>query len=34
MTDDPRRVLAEFLRTRRTRITPQEIGPEAREAEP
>jgi transcriptional regulator with XRE-family HTH domain len=26
MTDDPRRVLAEFLRTRRTRITPQEVG--------
>lgn len=26
MTEDPRRELAEFLRTRRTRITPQEVG--------
>jgi transcriptional regulator with XRE-family HTH domain len=26
MTDDPRRELAEFLRTRRTRITPQDVG--------
>ena len=26
MTDDPRRALAEFLRTRRTRIRPQDVG--------
>jgi transcriptional regulator with XRE-family HTH domain len=26
MTDDPRDALAEFLRTRRTRVTPQEVG--------
>lgn len=26
MTDDPRRALAEFLRTRRTRVRPQDVG--------
>ncbi|WP_327344436.1 hypothetical protein [Streptomyces europaeiscabiei] len=26
MSDDPRRELAEFLRTRRTRLSPQDVG--------